>query len=128
MTQTVVTVVRFWTEIFGNRVRVVRRWEITRGAYLAVIDECPCGLYGAVGTGMRAPCGKRTNCLCGDKVCRNNPERKGVCHGWHQARVDAMVREIEKPKKWKHGAVGVAKLAPRDMAGLHGYRWEDIYS
>lgn len=125
MTQAVVvTVTRFWLEIFGNRVRVVRRWEITRGAYRAVVDECPCGLHGVIG---RRRTGKRTNCLCRSETCRNNPERKGVCHGWHRARIDAMVAEIERPKAWKPAAVGVARVAPRDMKGLHGHRWQDIY-
>ncbi len=115
----VVTVVRFWLEIgAGNVVRAVRRWEIRRGAYVAVIDECPCGLRGTVGREMWAPVGKRTNCLCRNETCHNSPERKGVCHGWHQTRIDAMVREIERPKPWKHAPAGVApsKYRRRDLA------------
>ncbi len=125
----VVTVVRFWIEIAANRVRVVRRWEVRSGAYLAVIDECPCGLHGVL-SGRWRRTGKRTNCLCRNETCRNNPERRGVCHGWHQTRIDAMVAEIERPKRWKHGAVGVASsaLRPAAMSGMGGYRWKDVYS
>lgn len=105
----VVTVVGFWLEIAaGNVPRAVRTWVIESGRFRAQIEECPCGLRGRVGRGFRARLGKRTNCLCNDWACHNNPERKGVCHGWHQARIDAMVTEIERPKAWKHGAVGVS--------------------
>lgn len=115
-----VTVTRFLIEADGlDRMRVIRQWRIEHGAYVAVIDECPCGLHGAL-SGWRRRSGKRTNCLCRNETCRNNPERKGVCHGWHQARVDAMVAEIERPKAWKVGAVGipVSRLRPTDMKGL----------
>ena len=103
-----VTVVKFWLDFNGVNVpRAIRTWVIESGAFRAEIEECPCGLRGIVGRGFRAPLGKRTNCLCNDQTCRNNPERKGVCHGWHQARIDAMVAQIERPKAWKCGTVGV---------------------
>jgi hypothetical protein len=120
----VVTVARFHIEIYGNVVRVTRTWVIESGRFRAEIEECPCGLRGVVG---RRTIGKRTNCLCNNETCHNNPERKGVCHGWHGPRLAAMVAQIERPKPWKTARVGVPKVAPRDMAGLNGYRWADIY-
>lgn len=131
MTQAVVVAITgFFLSIERDRARVIRQWTITRGAYVAVIDECPCGLHGVLSSKFRSlrRSGKRTNCLCRSETCRNNPERKGVCHGWHQPRVDAMVAEIERPKAWKIAPVGVARVAPCAMAGMHGYRWKDVYN
>lgn len=130
---TTVAVTRFWLDWISVDVpRVVRQWTITRGSYVAVIDECPCGLRGLLSRGQYRlrRTGKRSNCLCRNEACRNSPERKGVCHGWHQARIDAMVAELDRPKARKTGQVGipVSSLRPYAYVGRNGYRWSDIYA
>lgn len=112
----------------------IRRWTITipsSPSYRCVIQECPCGLRDQIGVKYEdvpfdAPDWNtrtrkaidvvsvaRAECLCTAQTCKLG-RRVHKCHGWHRARIDQLVRNIEKmPKKHKintsmHSYQGVA--------------------
>jgi hypothetical protein len=103
-----------------HHVRTMHRWTITipgAPSYRCVIQECPCGLRDQIGTtyvrvdstaedfltrkreieDIRSV--PRVECLCTARTCRLGAKAH-TCHGWHQARIDKLVANIEKmPKK-----------------------------
>src|SRR5690606_34816560 len=79
----------------------IHTWVVTTDTgYRATIKECPCGLW--VKLGANTETGKTygymiSNCLCHSEKCRKKPvHRSRVCHGWHQARVEKFVEQLEK--------------------------------
>lgn len=102
--------------------RTMRRWTVTTNTgYRCVINECPCGLRRQIGVSyvpvpMDAPdwatrpreiaevfSVELVNCTCASESCRRSAKRAETrCHGWHQPRVDALVKALRatvKPMK-----------------------------
>ena len=99
-----------------HHTRVIRHWLITipGTSYRCEIIECPCGLrdqigvtyvrvdptdpdyntrtYGEIEDIHSVP---RVECLCTARSCKLGV-RAHKCHGWHGAKVDQLIRSIEK--------------------------------
>lgn len=107
--------------------KTLHRWTITTGTgYRAVIPECSCGLIRVLG--VRYADANRTkvaetyttpvkNCTCRSEECRRRQAgARGVhlCHGWHRARVDAMVVELVRTARrgYRVARVGAGVGAP----------------
>src|SRR6266487_2449728 len=98
-----------------HHTRVIRHWliAIPGTSYRCEIMECPCGLRDQIGT-KTAPVPMddphwgtkhgelldvfsvaRIECLCTAQTCKLG-SRAHKCHGWHSAKVNQLIRSIEK--------------------------------
>lgn len=129
----------FEDEMFGpEHPRVIRRWRIECGSFLAVIPECPCGLRKLIGVSyapvphdapdfntrtrevVKVYSVAKVECLCdyvaGHCTRATARDRDRRCHGWHQARLDRLVGLLDgKPRKHPLKSPGRTTYRPADL-------------
>lgn len=123
--------------------RTMRRWTITidtAPSFLLTVDECPCALKRCIGTvyfdvPTDAPdwnirprevdysrYTEKTNCTCpytSNRCARGFTGQRAddACHGWHRAKVDALVKRIRKPITTRAALTAALRTVgnPRDL-------------